>query len=153
MYHHLQYYGYFKAQRDSLPNSAMHQHVWKNNPRFVLSGSFGERDDLIPDPLQKKKLQWPACVSSAVHRATEAVSRGISFPSRSENSDSLVGTCLRPLLSPPELRMNTLRGLQPFLPPVIFYLFILPFISFLPESLSLPPFFSFSISQECFSFF
>nr|KAF6436784.1 ATP/GTP binding protein like 2 [Molossus molossus] len=75
MYHHLQYYGYFKAQRDSLPNSAMHQHVWKNNPRFVLSGSFGERDDLIPDPLQKKKLQWPACVSSAVHRATEAVSR------------------------------------------------------------------------------
>ncbi|XP_011355309.1 cytosolic carboxypeptidase 2 isoform X2 [Pteropus vampyrus] len=75
MYRHLQYYGYFKAQRGSLPNSATQQHVWKNNPRFVLSGSFGERDDLIPDPLQKEKLLWPSCLSSAMHRQIEAVSR------------------------------------------------------------------------------
>nr|XP_035961021.1 cytosolic carboxypeptidase 2 isoform X2 [Halichoerus grypus] len=75
MYHHLQYYGYFKAQRGSLPNSATHQHVWKNNPRYLLSGSFGEREDVIPDPLQKEKLLWPTCLSSAVHRQLDAVSR------------------------------------------------------------------------------
>uniref|UniRef100_A0A452FMP9 Cytosolic carboxypeptidase 2 n=1 Tax=Capra hircus TaxID=9925 RepID=A0A452FMP9_CAPHI len=55
MYYHLQYYGYYKAQRSSLPNSATHQHVWKNNPRYLLSGSFGKREDLIPDRLQKEK--------------------------------------------------------------------------------------------------
>ncbi|XP_037378155.1 cytosolic carboxypeptidase 2 isoform X2 [Talpa occidentalis] len=71
MYHHLQYYGYFKAQRGSLPNSAKSQHVWKNSPGYLLSGSFGERDD----PLQKEKLLWPSCLSSTVHRQTEAVSR------------------------------------------------------------------------------
>ncbi|XP_057364201.1 LOW QUALITY PROTEIN: cytosolic carboxypeptidase 2 [Manis pentadactyla] len=56
MYRHLQYYGFFKAQRSSLPNSATHQHVWKNNPQYLLSDSFGKRGDLIPGPLQKEKL-------------------------------------------------------------------------------------------------
>ncbi|XP_047631678.1 cytosolic carboxypeptidase 2 isoform X5 [Phacochoerus africanus] len=74
MYHHLQYYGYFKAQRGSLPNSAAHQHVWKNNPGYLLSGSFGKRDDLMPDPLQKQKRLWPTCLST-VRRPLEAVSR------------------------------------------------------------------------------
>ncbi|OWK17850.1 hypothetical protein Celaphus_00009389 [Cervus elaphus hippelaphus] len=55
MRYHLQYYGYYKAQRGSLPNSATHQHVWKNNPRYLLSGSFGKREDLTPDRLQKEK--------------------------------------------------------------------------------------------------
>uniref|UniRef100_A0A452TV56 Cytosolic carboxypeptidase 2 n=1 Tax=Ursus maritimus TaxID=29073 RepID=A0A452TV56_URSMA len=63
MYHHLQYYGYFKAQKGSLPNSATHQHVWKNNPRYLLSGSFGEREDVLPDPLQKEKLLKPCTPS------------------------------------------------------------------------------------------
>uniref|UniRef100_A0A673U3J7 Cytosolic carboxypeptidase 2 n=1 Tax=Suricata suricatta TaxID=37032 RepID=A0A673U3J7_SURSU len=75
MYHHLQYYGYFKGQRGSLPNSATHQHVWKNNPRYLLNGSFGKREDTRPDPLPKEKLLWPTCSSSAVHRQLEAVSR------------------------------------------------------------------------------
>ncbi|XP_057551138.1 cytosolic carboxypeptidase 2 isoform X1 [Hippopotamus amphibius kiboko] len=75
MYRHLQYYGYFKAQRGSLPNSATHQHVWKNNPRYLLSGSFGEREDLVPDPLQTKKHLWPTRLSSDVHRQMEAISR------------------------------------------------------------------------------
>ncbi|XP_047680081.1 cytosolic carboxypeptidase 2 isoform X2 [Prionailurus viverrinus] len=75
MYHHLQYYGYFKGHRGSLPTSATHQHVWKNNPRYLLSGSFGERQGMIPDPLQKEKLLWPTCTSSPVHRQIEAVSR------------------------------------------------------------------------------
>ncbi|VFV28676.1 cytosolic carboxypeptidase 2 [Lynx pardinus] len=75
MYHHLQYYGYFKDHRGSLPTSATHQHVWKNNPRYLLSGSFGERQGMIPDPLQKEKLLWPTCISSPVHRQIEAVSR------------------------------------------------------------------------------
>uniref|UniRef100_A0A8D0PZS0 Cytosolic carboxypeptidase 2 n=1 Tax=Sus scrofa TaxID=9823 RepID=A0A8D0PZS0_PIG len=74
MYHHLQYYGYFKAQRGSLPNSAAHQHVWKNNPGYLLSGSFGKRDNLMPDPLQKEKRLWPTCLST-VRRPLEAVSR------------------------------------------------------------------------------
>ncbi|XP_008144939.2 cytosolic carboxypeptidase 2 isoform X1 [Eptesicus fuscus] len=75
MYHHLQYYGYFKAERGSVPNSATHQHVWKNNPRFVLSDSFGGRDDLIPDHLEKENLLWSTCLSSAVHQQAEAVSK------------------------------------------------------------------------------
>ncbi|XP_017404934.1 cytosolic carboxypeptidase 2-like [Cebus imitator] len=53
MYHHLQYYGYFKAQRGSLPNSATYQHIQKNNHRYLLNGSLGEKDDLLPDTLQK----------------------------------------------------------------------------------------------------
>ncbi|XP_066107619.1 cytosolic carboxypeptidase 2 isoform X2 [Saccopteryx bilineata] len=73
MYHHLQYYGYLKAQRDSLPNSATtaHQHVWKNNPQFVLSGSLGERDDLIPDPLQKEKLLYAFMLSSPLLKSRQ----------------------------------------------------------------------------------
>nr|XP_019599254.1 PREDICTED: cytosolic carboxypeptidase 2 isoform X4 [Rhinolophus sinicus] len=62
MYHHLQYYGYFKAERDSLPDSATHQQAWKNNPRLVLNGSLGERD-LIADPLQKKKLLYSSMLT------------------------------------------------------------------------------------------
>lgn len=75
MYHHLQYYGYFKDERGSVPNAATHQHVWKNKPRFVLSDSFGGRDDLIPDHLKKENLLWPTCLSSAVHQQTDAVSK------------------------------------------------------------------------------
>ncbi|XP_061237478.1 cytosolic carboxypeptidase 2 isoform X1 [Bos javanicus] len=75
MYHHLQYYGYYKAQRGSLPNSATHQHIWKNNPRYLLNGSFGKREDLIPDRLQKEKHLWPSCLPSTVRRQTGAMSR------------------------------------------------------------------------------
>ncbi|XP_012581203.1 PREDICTED: cytosolic carboxypeptidase 2 isoform X2 [Condylura cristata] len=64
MYHHLQYYGYFKAQRSSLPNSAKSQHVWKNSARYLMSGSFRDRDDLLPDPLQKEKLLYSLMLSS-----------------------------------------------------------------------------------------
>ncbi|KAM5225933.1 cytosolic carboxypeptidase 2 isoform 7-T7 [Hipposideros larvatus] len=78
MYHHLRYYGYFQAQRDSLPNSATHQLAWKNNPQLVLNGFFGERGDLIPDPPQKEKLLWPTCLSSTLPRQIEAVSRDSS---------------------------------------------------------------------------
>ncbi|XP_054517352.2 cytosolic carboxypeptidase 2 isoform X7 [Pan troglodytes] len=63
MYRHLQYYGYFKAQRGSLPNSATHQHVRKNNPQYLLNGSLGEKDDLIPDTLQKEKLLYSHMLS------------------------------------------------------------------------------------------
>ncbi|XP_058162192.1 cytosolic carboxypeptidase 2 isoform X6 [Dasypus novemcinctus] len=100
MYHHLQYYGYFKAQRGGLPNSAMHQHVWKNKPRFLLNGSFGERDDLIPDPLEKEKLLWPICLSSTVQRQIEAVSR-----------DSLMLNS--PLLKSRQLLYDELGGVNP----------------------------------------
>ncbi|XP_055280093.1 cytosolic carboxypeptidase 2 isoform X4 [Moschus berezovskii] len=75
MYYHLQYYGYYKAQRGSLPNSATHQHVWKKNPRYLLSGSFGKREALIPDHLQKEKRLWPTCLPSTVCRQIGAVSR------------------------------------------------------------------------------
>ncbi|XP_064220954.1 cytosolic carboxypeptidase 2 isoform X1 [Aotus nancymaae] len=64
MYRHLQYYGYFKAQRGSLPNSATNQHIQKNNPRYLLNGSLGEKDDLIPDTLQKEKLLYSHMLSS-----------------------------------------------------------------------------------------
>ncbi|XP_012500558.1 PREDICTED: cytosolic carboxypeptidase 2 [Propithecus coquereli] len=76
MYRHLQYYGYFKAQQGSLPNCATHQHVWKHNPRNLLNGSFGERNNSISDTLQKEKLLWSTCLSAAVHKQIEAVSRG-----------------------------------------------------------------------------
>ncbi|XP_019657763.1 cytosolic carboxypeptidase 2 isoform X3 [Ailuropoda melanoleuca] len=105
MFHHLQYYGYFKAQKGSLPNSAMHQHVWKNNPRYLLSGSSGEREDVLPDPLQKEKLLWPTCLSSTVHRQIEAVSRGIPCPFRPANAKLLSGRCPHSLLSPPDSLM------------------------------------------------
>ncbi|XP_008699188.2 cytosolic carboxypeptidase 2 isoform X2 [Ursus maritimus] len=71
MYHHLQYYGYFKAQKGSLPNSATHQHVWKNNPRYLLSGSFGEREDVLPDPLQKEKLLYSLMLSSPLLKSRQ----------------------------------------------------------------------------------
>uniref|UniRef100_A0A8C6CW52 Cytosolic carboxypeptidase 2 n=1 Tax=Moschus moschiferus TaxID=68415 RepID=A0A8C6CW52_MOSMO len=75
MYYHLQYYGYYKAQRGSLPNSATHQHVWKKNPRYLLSGSFGKKEALIPDHLQKETRLWPTCLPSTVCRQIGAVSR------------------------------------------------------------------------------
>ncbi|VFV28675.1 cytosolic carboxypeptidase 2 isoform 5 [Lynx pardinus] len=71
MYHHLQYYGYFKDHRGSLPTSATHQHVWKNNPRYLLSGSFGERQGMIPDPLQKEKLLYSLMLSSPLLRSRQ----------------------------------------------------------------------------------
>ncbi|XP_073901603.1 cytosolic carboxypeptidase 2 isoform X2 [Castor canadensis] len=71
MYHHLQYYGYFKAQRGSLPNSATHQSVWKNNPRYLLNSSLGERDDLILDTLQKEKLLYSLVLSSPLLRSRQ----------------------------------------------------------------------------------
>uniref|UniRef100_A0A8C9PKL1 Cytosolic carboxypeptidase 2 n=1 Tax=Spermophilus dauricus TaxID=99837 RepID=A0A8C9PKL1_SPEDA len=88
MYRHLQYYGYFKAQKGSLPNSATHQHVQKNNPQYLLNVSFGERNDLIPDTLQKEKLL-------SLHIQIEAISRGVSCPSRPGISDSLGGMSIR----------------------------------------------------------
>ncbi|XP_045341178.1 cytosolic carboxypeptidase 2 isoform X3 [Leopardus geoffroyi] len=71
MYHHLQYYGYFKGHRGSLPTSATHQHVWKNNPRYPLSGSFGERQGMIPDPLQKEKLLYSLMLSSPLLKSRQ----------------------------------------------------------------------------------
>ncbi|XP_058544959.1 cytosolic carboxypeptidase 2 isoform X7 [Neofelis nebulosa] len=71
MYHHLQYYGYFKGHRGSLPTSATHQHVWKNNPRYLLSGSFGERQGMVPDPLQKEKLLYSLMLSSPLLKSRQ----------------------------------------------------------------------------------
>ncbi|XP_008572264.1 PREDICTED: cytosolic carboxypeptidase 2 isoform X1 [Galeopterus variegatus] len=71
MYHHLQYYGYFKAQRGSLPNSATQQHVWRNNPRYLLNGSFGERDDLKLDTLKKETLVYSFLLSSPLLRSRQ----------------------------------------------------------------------------------
>ncbi|XP_046314108.1 cytosolic carboxypeptidase 2 isoform X4 [Marmota monax] len=71
MYRHLQYYGYFKAQKGSLPNSATHQHVQKNNPHYLLNVSFGERNDLIPDTLQKEKLLYSLMLSSPLLRSRQ----------------------------------------------------------------------------------
>ncbi|KAM7327767.1 hypothetical protein ACRRTK_014134 [Alexandromys fortis] len=75
MHHHLQYYGYFKAQKGNLPNSAAHQRVWKTSPRYMLNGSFGERDNLISDTLEKETFLWPTCLSSTGHTQIGAVSR------------------------------------------------------------------------------
>ncbi|XP_037695864.1 cytosolic carboxypeptidase 2 isoform X1 [Choloepus didactylus] len=58
-------------QRGGLPNSTTHQHVWKNNPRFLLNGSFGERDDLIPDPLQKEKLLYSLMLNSPLLKSRQ----------------------------------------------------------------------------------
>ncbi|XP_047373160.1 cytosolic carboxypeptidase 2 isoform X1 [Sciurus carolinensis] len=71
MYRHLQYYGYFKAQRGSSPNSATHQHVQKNNSRYLLNVSFGERNVLIPDTLQKEKLLYSLMLSSPLLRSKQ----------------------------------------------------------------------------------
>uniref|UniRef100_A0A8C6Q8X7 Cytosolic carboxypeptidase 2 n=1 Tax=Nannospalax galili TaxID=1026970 RepID=A0A8C6Q8X7_NANGA len=75
MHHHLQYYGYFKAQRRTLPNSAIQQRVWKSSPQYMMNGSFGERDDLISDTLEKETFLWHTCLSSAGHTQIDAVSR------------------------------------------------------------------------------
>ncbi|XP_013208067.1 cytosolic carboxypeptidase 2 [Microtus ochrogaster] len=75
MHHHLQYYGYFKAQKGNLPNSAAHQHVWKTSPRYMLNGSSGERDSLISDTLEKETFLWPTCLSSTGHTQIGAVRR------------------------------------------------------------------------------
>ncbi|XP_048217525.1 cytosolic carboxypeptidase 2 isoform X2 [Perognathus longimembris pacificus] len=67
MYHHLQYYGYFKAQKGSLPNSATHQRVWKNSPRYLLNGSSGERDE----PLHKEKFLYSFRLNSPLLRSRQ----------------------------------------------------------------------------------
>ncbi|XP_026367690.2 cytosolic carboxypeptidase 2 isoform X2 [Ursus arctos] len=87
MYHHLQYYGYFKAQKGSLPNSATHQHVWKNNPRYLLSGSFGEREDVLPDPLQKEKLLYSLMLSSPLLKSRQLLHDGKVNPCLREPRD------------------------------------------------------------------
>uniref|UniRef100_A0A8C0XYV5 Uncharacterized protein n=1 Tax=Castor canadensis TaxID=51338 RepID=A0A8C0XYV5_CASCN len=61
----------FLAQRGSLPNSATHQSVWKNNPRYLLNSSLGERDDLILDTLQKEKLLYSLVLSSPLLRSRQ----------------------------------------------------------------------------------
>ncbi|XP_069888429.1 cytosolic carboxypeptidase 2 [Dipodomys merriami] len=71
MHHHLQYYGYFKAQKDSLPNSTTHQRVWKNSPRYLLNGSSGERDDLLPECLQKEKFLYSFRLTSPLLRSRQ----------------------------------------------------------------------------------
>lgn len=83
-------------------------------------------------------LLGPTCLPSAVHRQTEAVSRGISCPS-DQNLSS-------PLLSPRAMEHHTQEpSASPS--PVIFSLLSLPifFPFFPPESLSFPPFFSHSL--------
>ncbi|XP_040601677.1 cytosolic carboxypeptidase 2 isoform X7 [Mesocricetus auratus] len=75
MHHHLQYYGYFKAQKSNLPNSATHHRVWKTSPRYMLNGSFGEKDDLISDTLETETFLWPTYLSSAGHAQVDAVNR------------------------------------------------------------------------------
>lgn len=75
MHHHLQYYGYFKAQKSSLPSSATHQRVWRSSPRYMLNGSFGERDDFISDSLEKEMFLWPNCLTSTGHAQIDAVNK------------------------------------------------------------------------------
>ncbi|XP_049980269.1 cytosolic carboxypeptidase 2 isoform X3 [Alexandromys fortis] len=71
MHHHLQYYGYFKAQKGNLPNSAAHQRVWKTSPRYMLNGSFGERDNLISDTLEKETFLYSLMLSSPLLRSRQ----------------------------------------------------------------------------------
>ncbi|XP_006896824.1 PREDICTED: cytosolic carboxypeptidase 2 [Elephantulus edwardii] len=68
---HLRYYGYFKAQRSSLPNSATHQHVWKNNSRYLLKAAFGKRENLILDSLQKEKLPYSLMQNSSLLKSKQ----------------------------------------------------------------------------------
>ncbi|XP_029392434.1 cytosolic carboxypeptidase 2 [Mus pahari] len=75
IHHHLQYYGYFKGQKSSLPNSGAHQRIWRNSSRYTLNGSFGERDGFISDSLEKEMLLWPTCLSSTGHAQIDAVNR------------------------------------------------------------------------------
>ncbi|XP_049635935.1 cytosolic carboxypeptidase 2 [Suncus etruscus] len=65
MFHHLRYYGYFKDQKRSLPNSTRNQPVWKNNSRHLLNSSLGEGSDLISsDHLRKEPLLYFLTLSS-----------------------------------------------------------------------------------------
>ncbi|XP_060227403.1 cytosolic carboxypeptidase 2 isoform X3 [Meriones unguiculatus] len=79
MCHHLQYYGYFKAQKSNLPNSATHQRAWKTSPRYKLNGSFGERDDFMSDTLEKEAFLWPTCLSSTAHAQIDTGPRADSL--------------------------------------------------------------------------
>ncbi|XP_051819809.1 cytosolic carboxypeptidase 2 isoform X8 [Antechinus flavipes] len=63
MKHHLQYYGYFKAQGDGLPNAAKHQDTWERHPQYLFKGNFRKRSDLNQDTLQEEKLIWNSCAS------------------------------------------------------------------------------------------
>ncbi|KAM8968351.1 cytosolic carboxypeptidase 2 isoform 4-T4 [Sarcophilus harrisii] len=63
MNHHLQYYGYFKAQGDGLPNAAKHQDPWERHPQYLFKGNFRKRSDLNQDTLQEEKLIWNSCAS------------------------------------------------------------------------------------------
>ncbi|XP_074131446.1 cytosolic carboxypeptidase 2 isoform X5 [Sminthopsis crassicaudata] len=56
MNHHLQYYGYFKAQGDGLPNAAKHQDTWERHPQYLFKGNLRKRSDLNQDTLQDEKL-------------------------------------------------------------------------------------------------
>ncbi|XP_040601672.1 cytosolic carboxypeptidase 2 isoform X2 [Mesocricetus auratus] len=71
MHHHLQYYGYFKAQKSNLPNSATHHRVWKTSPRYMLNGSFGEKDDLISDTLETETFLYSLMLSSPLLRSRQ----------------------------------------------------------------------------------
>ncbi|XP_052580127.1 cytosolic carboxypeptidase 2 isoform X3 [Peromyscus californicus insignis] len=71
MHHHLQYYGYFKAQKGNLSSSATHQCVWKTSPRYTLNGSYGERDNLISDTLEKESFLYPLMLSSPLLRSRQ----------------------------------------------------------------------------------
>ncbi|KAM6157898.1 cytosolic carboxypeptidase 2 [Rhynchocyon petersi] len=74
MCYHLQYYGYFKAQRNNFSNSATHQHVWKKNSQYLLGNTcFRERDSLIPDTLQKEKLPYSLMRNSALLKSKQLV--------------------------------------------------------------------------------
>ncbi|XP_068947741.1 cytosolic carboxypeptidase 2 [Petaurus breviceps papuanus] len=64
MNHHLQYYGYFKAQGDGLPNATKHQDTWERPPQYLFKGNFRKRSDLNQDTLQEEKLIWNSCASS-----------------------------------------------------------------------------------------
>ncbi|XP_072473631.1 cytosolic carboxypeptidase 2 isoform X5 [Notamacropus eugenii] len=63
MNHHLQYYGYFKAQGDGLPNATKHQDAWERPPQCLFNGNLRKRNDLNQDTLQEEKLIWNSCAS------------------------------------------------------------------------------------------
>ncbi|XP_074086748.1 cytosolic carboxypeptidase 2 isoform X3 [Macrotis lagotis] len=63
MNHHLQYYGYFRAQGDGLPNATKHQDTWERHPQYLFKGNFQKRSDLNQKTLQEEKLIWNLCAS------------------------------------------------------------------------------------------
>ncbi|XP_027693694.1 LOW QUALITY PROTEIN: cytosolic carboxypeptidase 2 [Vombatus ursinus] len=63
MNHHLQYYGYFRAQGDGLPNATKHQDTWERSSQYLFRGNFRKRNDLKQDTLQEEKLIWNSCAS------------------------------------------------------------------------------------------